>query len=117
MKLKTDHIDVHPTLEVVTSLEATGYSIDVLETRVCPSSSDDGCYLLQRIKTTTEAYPSDIIESQTKVWVCSCPSFLFQHSPITRQGANNVGDMGKCKHILSEVREAKAKADDNQTTL
>jgi len=117
MKINTKHVDGHPTLEVVTSLRADGYAVDVQETRVCPSSSGEEVYYLQNIETTTEAYPADIVESQTTAWVCSCPNFLFEHSPITRQGANNVGDMGKCKHILSEVRTLKAKNDDKQSTL
>lgn len=117
MKIHTDHVDSHPTLEVVTSLRADGYNVDVQETRVCPSSSSDEVYYLQAIETTTEAYPADIVDSQTSAWVCSCPNFLFQHSPVTSKGPNTVGEMGQCKHIISEVREAKAKNDDSQTTL
>lgn len=117
MRINTDHVDVHPTLEVVTSLRADGYAVDVTETRVCPSSSTDEVYYLQAIETTEEAYPADIVESETSTCVCSCPSFLFQHSPVTSKGPNTVGEMGQCKHTISEVRTEKAKADDNQSTL
>ena len=117
MKVNTDHVDGHPTLEVVTSLRADGYAVDVTETRVCPSSSTEEVYYLQNIETTEEAYPADIVESQTTAWVCSCPNFLFHHSPVTKNGPNTVGEMGQCKHILSEVRTAKAKNDDKQSTL
>jgi len=117
MKINTDHVDGHPTLEVVTSLRADGYAVDVTETRVCPSSSTEEVYYLQNIETTEEAYPADIVESQTSAWVCSCPNFLFQHSPVTKNGPNTVGEMGQCKHIISEVRTEKAKADDKQSTL
>ena len=117
MKINTDHVDNHPTLEVVTSLRADGYSVDVQETRVCPSSSNEEVYYLQKIETTTDAYPADIVASETSTWVCSCPSFLFQHSPVTSRGPNTVGEMGQCKHIIAEVRTEKAKHDDNQSTL
>jgi len=117
MKINSDHVDEHPTLEVVTSLRADGYAVDVTETRVCPSSSSEEVYYLQNIETTEEAYPADIVESQTTAWVCSCPNFLFQHSPVTDSGPNTVGEMGQCKHIRSEVRTEKAKNDNNQTTL
>ena len=117
MNVNTDHVDGHPTLEVVTSLRTDGYAVDVTETRVCPSSSNEEVYYLQEIETTTEAYPADIVESQTTAWVCSCPSFLFQHSPVTSKGPNTVGEMGQCKHIIAEVRTEKAKNDKSQTTL
>ena len=117
MKLNEDHIQTFAELEVVTSLKAKGYDITVVESRVCPSSSSDEAYVLQKIKTTETANPDDLIAEQTEAWVCSCPAFLYKESPVTDSGANNVGDMGTCKHLNAEVRELKAKSDNNQATL
>ena len=117
MKLNEDHIQEFAELEVVTSLKAKGYDITVVESRVCPSSSSDEAYVLQKIKTTETATPDDLIAEQTEAWVCSCPAFLFKESPITESGSENVGSMGTCKHLNAEVRELKAKSDNNQATL
>ena len=117
MKLNEDHIQTFAELEVVTSLKAKGYDITVVESRVCPSSSSDEAYVLQKLKTTETANPDDLIAEQTEAWVCSCPAFLYKESPVTDSGANNIGDMGTCKHLNSEVRELKAKSDNNQATL
>ena len=117
MKLNEDHIQTFAELEVVTSLKAKGYDITVVESRVCPSSSSDEAYILQKLKTTATANPDDLIAEQTEAWVCSCPAFLYTESPVTDSGANNIGDMGTCKHLNAEVRELKAKSDNNQATL
>ena len=117
MKLNEDHIQTFAELEVVTSLKAKGYDITVVESRVCPSSSSDEAYILQKLKTTETATPDDLIAEQTEAWVCSCPAFLYKESPVTDSGANNIGDMGTCKHLNAEVRELKAENDNNQATL
>ena len=117
MKLNEDHIQTFAELEVVTSLKAKGYDITVVESRVCPSSSSDEAYILQKIKTTETSNPDDLIAEQTEAWVCSCPDFLFNHSPVTKSGPDNIKEVGTCKHCLATVRELKAKADNNQATL
>ena len=117
MKLNEDHLTDFAELEVVTSLKAKGYDITVVESRVCPSSSSDEAYILQKLKTTETANPDDLIAEQTEVWVCSCPAFLYKESPVTDSGPENVGSMGTCKHLNAEVRELKAKSDNNQATL
>ena len=117
MKLNEDHIQTFAELEVVTSLKAKGYDVTVVESRVCPSSSSDEAYVLQKLKTTETANPDDLIAEQTEAWVCSCPAFLYKESPVTDGGAKNIGDMGTCKHLNAEVRELKAKSDNNQATL
>ena len=117
MKIDDSHVDGFTDLEVVESLRTQGYNIDVEESRVCPSSSSDYAYILQKIRTTETANPDDLIAEQTEAWVCSCPAFLYKESPVTDSGANNIGDMGTCKHLRSKVRELKAKSDNNQATL
>ena len=117
MKLNEDHLTDFAELEVVTSLKAEGYDITVVESRVCPSSSSDEAYILQKLKTTETANPDDLVAERTKAWVCSCPAFLYKESPVTDSGANNIGEMGTCKHLRSKVRELKAKSDNNQATL
>ena len=117
MKINEDHIQTFAELEVVESLRRDGYNIDVMESRVCPSSSNDEAYILQKIQTTSEPNPTDIVAATTTTWVCSCPAFLYKESPVTDSGANNIGEMGTCKHLRSKVRELKAKSDNNQATL
>ena len=117
MKLNEDHIQTFAELEVVTSLKARGYDVTVVESRVCPSSSSDEAYILQKLKTTETANPDDLIAEQTEAWVCSCPAFLYKESPVTDSGANNIGEMGTCKHLRSKVRELKAKSDNKQSEL
>jgi hypothetical protein len=109
MKINTEHVDSHPTLEVVTSLQAEGYSVSIEETRVCPASSLDEVHYLQLIETTTEPYPADLVTSETTTWVCSCPDFLFRQSPP--RGVNTVGDMGHCKHIKAEIETGESRID------
>jgi hypothetical protein len=117
MKLNEDHIQEFAELEVVESLRAEGYNIDVMESRVCPSSSSDEAYILQKIQTTETANPADLVAERTEAWVCSCPAFLFKESPVTDSGAEDVGSMGTCKHLAAKVRELKATNDNNQATL
>ena len=117
MELNSDHINEFAELDVVESLRTQGYNIDVLDSRVCPSSSSDEAYILQKIQTTETATPDDLLAEQIETWVCSCPSYLFQHSPVTSKGPENMGNATSCKHIRADVKAEKAKADKTQATL
>jgi hypothetical protein len=116
MKVASDHVQAHPELDASTALQAKGFPVEPRETRVCPSSSGDKAYYIQKVKTATEPNPDDIVAAQTTAWLCSCPAFLY-HSGVTENGLSSIEELSACKHISAEVREIKMENDNNQTTL
>ena len=117
MKVASDHVQAHPELDASTALQAKGFPVEPRETRVCPSSSGDKAYYIQKVKTTTEPNPDDIVAAQTTAWLCSCPDFLYHSGVTNTNGLESIEELSACKHISAEVREVKAQKDNSQTTL
>ena len=117
MKVASDHVYGHPELDVATALQAKGFPVEPRETRVCPSSSSDKAYYIEKVKTTTEPNPDDIVAAQTTAWLCSCPDFLYHSGVTNTNGLESIEELSACKHISAEVREVKAQKDNSQTTL
>jgi hypothetical protein len=117
MKLYSQHIAEHPTLEATEWLKQQGYNCDVEATRVVASDSSDNAYVVQKVTTTSVPFErADVAADQTSLVLCSCDDCRyrsFEHVNVEQ----SLEGFRSCKHGRAEFKIARAQADENQSQL
>jgi len=89
---------------------------ELKDTRIVPSSSNNGAYLVHKISVLDVPFEeADIAEDRIESYVFSCSDFYFNQSDGI-EADRKPSDMGTCKHC-SVYKTVRAEQDENQDTL